>query len=294
MFCDGETVIGDKTPLRVAFGDRHGFGLVPRDFGAYPEGYLSPPAQLKPIDQSEWAKRAKDQLDGKSRLSDIRDTIKSLNQNPAGYCWGHSTTHTVILDRELKKLPRIDLSAYMVCAIIKRGRDEGGWCGLSAEFMSRIGICSQSYWPQQQFSLSLDTPEMRANAGLHKIVEGWTDFSKPLWDQQLSFAQVITLLLCNVPCALDFNWWGHSVCGCDAVDGSTQMSSSRGESGKLLNLREFEDMWGLDNPLTAGWGIRIWNSWGDGWSQRGMGVLTGQKAIPNGAIATTSTYASAA
>jgi hypothetical protein len=31
--------------------------------------------------------------------------------------------------------------------------------------------------------------------------------------------------------------------------------------------------------------VLIWNSWSNSWSDNGMGVLEGNRAIPNGAIA---------
>ncbi len=295
MFLDsGEIVIGDDTPMEVSYPKEFGRGLIPRDFGAYPEGFLSPPAQIELIPESEWSERARDKEVQKSRLSDIRDRIPSLNQGNVGYCWAHSTAHCVILDRQVKNQPYIPLSAYAVAAIIKGGRDEGGWCGLSAKWMTDIGIPIQQLWPQGNRSLSLDTPQMRLNAGLHRITAGWSDFSRALWDQKLSFGQTVTLLHTNVPCALDYNHMSHSVCGVDAVDGVSQIKYSRAASGKLCNLIEFEKMWGINDPVTGGIGIRFWNSWGDSWSQRGMGILTGQKAIPNGAIAVTSTVPSVA
>jgi hypothetical protein len=66
--------------------------------------------------------------------------------------------------------------------------------------------------------------------------------------------QLATCLLLNIPVVTDFNWWGHSVCAVRLVK---------------------------RNPFT----IRIWNSWGDSWSDSGMGDLTGSKAIPDGAVA---------
>jgi len=64
-------------------------------------------------------------------------------------------------------------------------------------------------------------------------------------------------LLQRIPCALDFYWWSHSVAG--------------------LDPEEVEP---------GSFGIRIWNSWTDGWSENGTAVLRGDKALPNGAVAT--------
>ncbi len=55
------------------------------------------------------------------------------------------------------------------------------------------------------------------------------------------------------PVVVDYNWWSHSICALD-----------------LVSLSPFR--------------IRIWNSWGDSWSEGGTGILEGGKAIPNGAL----------
>ncbi len=146
--------------------------------------------------------------------------------------------------------PYADLSAYAVACIIKGYRDEGGWGAESLEFIADRGIPTSQFWPQQSMSRSNDKPETWANASLHKFTE-WMDLddSGPAVKQQL-----VTCLLLNLPVVVDYNWWSHSVCAMD-----------------LVSLNPFR--------------IRIWNSWGDSWSENGTGILEGNKAIPNGALA---------
>jgi len=244
-------------------GSLKGRGYVERDYKLYPEEYLASPGEMPLIPKSEWSDRIKEMEREGSRISDVRmrmnagNLMPSLDQGPVGYCWAHSTTHTVMLDAGMRKQPYVPLSAYMVAAIIKGGRDEGGWCGLSAKFVREIGICSQKTWPQGSRTLSLDTPAMRAEAAKNKITEDWVDLTRAVYDQNLTFEQLATCLLSGIPCAVDFNWWGHSVCAMDLVEV---------EPGSF--------------------GIRILNSWSDGWGDKGMGVLRGSKALPNGAVAT--------
>lgn len=261
-------LISDDTPADrfapVVRGVPKGTGYVPRDFAVDPVEMFEPPSEMPLIPRSEWSERIKEMEATKSRLSDLRGSIPSLDQGSNGYCWAHSTAHCVILLRAVANLPYVPLSAYAVAAIIKRGANEGGWCGLSAKFIREVGIPSQALWPQGNRNLSLDTAEMRANAALHKVTEEWVDLTRQVYDVELNFDQLMSCLFCRVPCAIDLNWWGHSVCAMDPVEVSP-----------------------------GAFGVRIWNSWGDSWGDRGTGVLQGQKAIPDSAIALRVTRASA-
>lgn len=256
-------IINDDTPIGnwiapVIDGEVKGHGLVPRDYAAFPVEMFDPPSQLQLIPRSEWSERIKEQERAKSRISDIllAAGIPSLDQGPNGYCWSHSTVGCVQAVRATNNQPYVPLSAYMVAAIIKNGRNEGGWSGLSAKFLREVGVCSQSLWPQGNRSLSLDTPEARANAALHKTSEEWVDLTRNVYDQNLTFDQLATCLLSGIPCAIDLNWWSHAIMACDLVEV---------ESGSF--------------------GVRIRNSWGDGWGEKGFGILQGSRAIPNGALA---------
>jgi hypothetical protein len=251
----------DPSSLVHAYPPHTARGLAPRDLTEFPPELFAPPTDLPLIPRWEWSDRLKDQAAAKARLSDVRNTadngrpFPNLDQGPVGYCWGHSTAHAVMLVRAVNNQPYVPLSAYAVCSILKRGRDEGGWCGLSAKFIREVGIPSQKFWPQGHRSLSLDTPEMRANAALHRTTEDWVDLTRDVYDQNLTFDQVATCLLTGIPCAVDFNWWGHSVCALDLVEV---------EPGSF--------------------GLRILNSWAN-WGENGAGILRGTKAIPNGAVA---------
>lgn len=245
----------------VVGGVKMGHGYVERDWGEMPEGMLAPPSGIKLIPKSEWSARIKEMEETKSRLSDVRSYhlngqhIPSLNQGSDGYCWGHSTTHANMMVRAINNQPHVPLSAFHVCAVIKKGANEGGWCGLSGKFLRDNGQCSQAYWPQGNRSLSLHTQQVRDNAAKHKVTEDWFDLTRQVYDQALTWDQVFTCLLLRMPLAGDFNWWGHSVA--------------------LLDPVEVEP---------GNFGIRIWNSWGDQWGDKGLGVLRDNKAVPNGAV----------
>jgi hypothetical protein len=261
-------IIDDSTSNDVLFPPQYGRGGTPRDYAVQPVEMFSPPSEMPLIPRSEWSARIKEKTAFGAHLSDIRNRamngqrMPSLDQGQVGYCWAHSVTHTVMLSRAIANQAYIPLSAYAVASIIKGGRDEGGWCGLAAQFARETGIPSQALWPQGSRSLSYDTPAMRGDAAKHRVTEDWVDLTRPVWNNQLTFDQLATCLIVGVPCAVDYNWWGHSVCAMDLVEV---------EPGSF--------------------GVRILNSWSDAWEDNGTAVIRGNRAVPDGAIATRSTTA---
>jgi len=156
-----------------------------------------------------------------------------------------------------RPVPR--LNPHSVAAIVKGGRDEGGWCGLSAKFVRENGMAVEGtgpgQWPLHSRSLRNDTPEVRAAMAKHKIIEEWTDLTRQVYDQNLTRSQCATTGFMNIPGPRDYNHWSHSVCGIRWV------RISRGN-----------------------WGQLILNSW-KGWGRYGLAVLQGSKAICNGGLA---------
>jgi hypothetical protein len=271
----------------VVDGERKARGLAPRDYRIQPLAG-SPYAHrvdFPLIDQAEWPGRIQEMVASKSRLSDIRGNIPSRDQNGRGYCWMHSGVSALLLLRARDNQPYADLSAYGPSCLIKNYRDEGGWGAAGLEWLVQHGCPTSKTWPQKSTARSNDTPAMRAEMNKYKVLEGYWDLDAAAHSRNLSFAQTITLLLCRIPVIQDHNWWGHSICGADPVDGAQQWGLSRAETGKLLAMSEFDAVWGMTDPVLAGTGILIWNSWGEGWGERGMGLLSGRKAIPDGASA---------
>lgn len=264
-----EPIMGDDfvvNPLAWGEGTR---GLVARDYTVTPVRMVNA-VTLPLIPRSEWSGRIKQMEEEKSRLSDIRmrgnngEPIPSLNQGQKGYCWNHAAVQAAIMLRAAMHQPYVPLSGYAAACIIKGYRDEGGWSALGLDFAVERGIPSQEFWAQGSMSRDNDNPATWANAALHKVSESWVDVAAPVYDRDLSFDQVITCLLSRIPVAVDLMWWAHAVCALDAVET---------EPGKF--------------------GIRILNSWGDSWGDRGMGVLAGSKAVPDNAVALRVTGASA-
>lgn len=260
-------IIDDAAGSDLLFPVGCGRGLVPRDFKATPMRAV----QMATIPRSEWSARIREQIELKSRLSDVWRTgnggqpIRHLDQGAVGYCWSHSSAHAVYAVRAVNNQPFVPLSAFAVAATIKNGADEGAWGALSLDFIAKRGIPDQKFWPQGSRSLSHGTAECWENAARHKADEAWVDVAAPVWDRDLSFDQVATCLLLGQPVILDFNWWAHSVCGLDLVEV---------EPGSF--------------------GIRIVNSWAGWGDDMGMAVLRGRQAVPDNATALRTVTASAA
>jgi len=270
----------------IVNGEQKGHGLVRRNFDDVPVGSIpgAPMASTPKIPRSEWKGRIAEGVDAKSFLSHIRNIgmggkmIPSRDQNGKGYCWAHSSVSSAILTRAKAGMPYADLSAYAIACIIKGFRDEGGNESDSMQFLRERGCPTSKTWPQQSMSRSNDNPTTWAEAVSFKDTR-WEDI--PDGD----FDQLFTFLLLRVSCAQDEDWWSHSICGTDPVDGTsdTSRANTRMESGKLATLQEFDEIWETESG--GGYGVRIWNSWGDSWSDNGMGVLTESKGTPNGAMA---------
>ncbi len=297
---DGNADLAATDP--VVGGERKSRGLIPRDYATYPVGYLDCAPPLAAVDmplipRSEWSERIREKVASKGQLSDVRNVgkfgqpIPSLDQNGKGYCWFHSGTSCVMLLRAAMNQPYVSLSAYAGACVIKNYRDEGGWGAQGLDFLTERGVPSEEFWPQRSMSRTNDRPETWANAALHKVTEGFVDLQAAQYDRKLTFDQVGTLLLCNVPVIGDFNWWSHSVAIMDLVEGSQLYGTLRDASGKLVGVPVIDAAFGSD-PVAAGYGVRILNSWGDSWSENGAGLLAGSKAIPDGATAPRSTIPS--
>lgn len=242
-------LIDDSTPADVLFPPDMGRGLVPRDYATDPPEMFAPPSEIPLIPRSEWDARIDEQERTQSSLEHVwrRSGERHLDQNGQGFCWSYSTAHAIMLSRMANNQPRARLSAHAVACKIKGFRDEGGWCGLSAKFARETGYPTVDVWPEQSMSRAHDNAATWENAALHKVTEDFVDLTaRHYYYQNLTFDQVASCLLLNLPCPTDWNFWHHSVCAVRLV---------RVEAGSYA--------------------IRILNQW-KGWGDDGFATLRGK------------------
>ena len=241
-------------------------GAEPRDYNEFPDEMMQSPAEMTLIPRTEWDARFDEANVTGSSLEHLflgtnldRPAFVNLDQNGHGYCWAYSTAHAMMFKRLASGLPVVRFNPHSVAAIIKGGRDEGGWCGLSAKYIKENGIAVEGngygQWPLHQRSTRFNTPEVRAAMANHTIIEDWYDMGRREWDQPMTIDQIATQLMANNPVAADFDWWGHSVC--------------------LLRIVRIE---------RGSWGWLMLNSW-RGWGHYGLAVIRESEMKPMGAVA---------
>lgn len=261
---NGIPVIDDTTPNDFVFDPHHARGGEPRDYAIQPAEMMAGPEAFSLIPDTDWEGYDEKLVKEEATLHHVilraraAGRFKDCYQNGDPFCWSHSTAHGIMVSREVANQPPVKISAYMLaCLSDGRGyQGRGGWSALSAQTAEQLGACPETLWPEGKKSKSLDTPQMRAEAAKYKITEPMADLTRDVWYRTLPFESVITCLLTGRPVMVDFNWWAHAVLAVRAV---------MIEKGS--------------------WGIMILNSWGLGWGDKGFGILRGNRARPNGAVA---------
>lgn len=241
-------------PLGVASG------LVPRDYGEFPEEMFAGPETIQTIPESEWDARYDEQEATESSLEHIflrggQPAFVNLDQNGDGDCWAYSTGHAMMLSALRDNRLNFRLNPHFIATYLKRFN--GGWCGASAKVASEVGCCEEGTgpddWPLHSHNTRLLTPERLEAAARHRVTEDWRDLTKQVWSQNLTRAHLATCGFNNIPAPSDFNEMSHSMC---------QVRWVRIERGS--------------------WAPLILNSW-KGWGRHGLGVLRNMDA--DGAVA---------
>jgi len=236
--------------------DEFGRGLIPRDYSAFPSGYLSC-APSAPNDwiipETEWDERLKEQQANKASLLDLREDnyefLKSLNQTNHLLCWGFSTTKSAMYEYAVMGTP-IVLSPWFTAGMANGWRNVGGWGAQSLLEMRNTGGVPMEACPE--FSSRYATAENKALAAKRKVIE-WYDGSE---SRDRNRALMISAFLISKSPTLDFNHLSHSMAGCCL------------------------------NKLKPNLEIYCDNSWSaiDQYGPKGLYKLSGSKAIPDGIV----------
>jgi len=219
----------------------YGKGLIARSFRENPVGKYCAAFPFAAMAPSEIDDRIALMEAEKATLLDVRGSIPSTDQGSQGYCWAHSTVSAMLLLRAKQGLPYVELSAYGIAAPIKKFKNEGGWCQESMDWITTKGCPTSATWPIQSMSRDNVTTAMREESLLYRVTE-WYDGGD---DPKLFW----TAVAMGFPVVSDFNDWGHSVC---------TISANRKNNTGL-----------------------IWNSWGDQWGNKGVGVPQARSPVPN-------------
>lgn len=196
------------------------FGCVPRDYDVDPVEMRDSPSGMTLIDPSEYDARYDEAEETESSLEHLYlrggvvPAFQFLDQGQFPDCWAHSTAHCLMFDRLKQNLPVLRFNAVAVATML--GRTDGGWSGLSMKFGRENGYPvvgdGPGEWPQWTRNRKYDTPELRANMKLHRADELWYDLGRREYDQVLSRRQLDACGFNNVPCATDWNRFGHAMC----------------------------------------------------------------------------------
>lgn len=246
----GQEIIKERTkePIPKALQKgKVGSGYIERDYSAIPEGSIEFATRMpiKPIPRSQWGAIIERNEKLGANISSIRrlHQLKSSNQGSLGYCWIHGCCNGMRLLRAQNQQTYADLEPTSAGAIIKNYRNQGGNTPEAIRHLATVGVATSEFWTPNKLNRAFDTPKMRENAARHRLTEWWELKSN-------SFDELATCLLLGYPVTLGLSWWSHMIVAMDLVK---------------LGADEF--------------GVRIWNSWGDGWGDNGEKILVQQKAI---------------
>lgn len=244
---ENEKIYGDSSVEEVldVNPDVHGRGLYPREapFGSLP---FADELDIPIIPRDEWTERIEEMERTKTRLSDlsISAQLDCKDQNGTKFCWAYGPVHAIEILRVIQGEPRVLLSPASVACKLTKFRNRGGWGTEALKYIVEHGVVPEDKWPANAIERRYDTEDAWEDAKKYRVLEWWDVEPRNL-------DQIFSCLFARMPCSLGFNWWSHLVVGMDPV------------------------------ALGNGFGLRIRNSWGMGWGDKGFSVLTGQKMLPD-------------
>lgn len=233
-------------------GQLKGTGQSPRKFNEQPVGFCSSRFNLDIIPNTQWETHIQRLEEMKATNRDLISLLKAppSDQSQTSSCWAQSAVNAVRLTimRQQRLLPLLEGTS--VAARVTKGVDQGGWSSQAMKQIIDFGINTTKYWKHNSFDLRQDTDKAAEEAAFFTVKE-WLDLDPR------NAEQVATCVLNGFPVAVGYNWWGHAVVILDLII----------MSGRFYWV--------------------IWNSWGSGWGDNGMGLLSFQSGIPDDAVCAT-------
>ncbi len=210
MIQSNEIVITDDN--YQSFLAPNGYGLVPRDMSAYPVGSYSGSVtygavrdKIPLIPWKDMPDLIKEKVSKKTQISDLRNIgmpdgtkVPHLQQGRSNFCWFYAATHGMMLNRILYNLPYVQFSPHAGACKMKGFSNEGGWSAHAAEWITKNGCPTTLRWPHQSWSRQYDNAETWKEAQLYRTTEGFIDLDAPYYDRDLSFQEVLTLLIYGI------------------------------------------------------------------------------------------------
>lgn len=186
----GHPVIDSAQAAAVAVGMNEFKGYEQRDRVVDPEGGFAKPMTFPKLSRQEIRERFEEQERKKTRLYDLlqQEKIPAPYQYRFSNCWANGSKDAIAVAEFLMGRPFVSLSATSASALIKNGRDVGGWGIELLKFAAEHGLAEEKYWPNNSIDRrKYDTAESRASRETHKIdPNGWIDVPKGDWDAVLT------------------------------------------------------------------------------------------------------------
>lgn len=214
---------------------------------AYGDSADAFPADLV-IPREQWAdlirQREADHATNRERMLD--GGVKIKDQDGTNFCWAFAPTLCVEIARANAGQPYVSLSPASVACPITNYRNIGGWGKDALDGLRELGAVPSELWPDISRSKKNATDAANTARAFHRAVE-W-------WELQNSLDHLVSALLRGFVVAVGYNWWGHEVTAVDPVIYQKDIA------------------------------ILIANSWGEEWSDKGFGLITGRKMVPDDAV----------
>ena len=235
-------------------------GWQPRNYFDNPSGFYAPLIDAENlIPRDQWYDRAKKLEQEKYRLSDFaRRYVKVKHQGSTNYCWINGVVFACEVMRATQGQRAVELSPASGGSLIKDFRNTGGWGDQAAEFIQQNGLVPADRWPSNAIDRKYNKPQSWEIAERYAIAE-WNELRCRNMDD------LFTCLLQGLPVPVGYIWWRHLVCAMDVVVFHEPRATT-------------------DREMLRCFGIRIANSWGTGWGDRGYGILKGKKQLADGQL----------